>query len=435
MASDRTEHASNFPPRSKHVAAIVRWASGPLALVGLLAGAQGASAQTTFDQLLGLYPPRYPAHYSAPASHQAKRSSSAQPSGPPSVAHSPANSTRGPGRTVSYAPSKTQGEPRQIKASPAKVVRQAPPPPFEGEMIEEGPGPMWEGEHYDGNGGCYNGCWGPCRPVGLWIRAEYLAWSTRGWRVPALVTTAPTTGTGALNDPSTTVLFGNTDINDDVRSGGRIWVGRNFICNSEWGWELNYFNSGEETTEFSQGPIANALVTRPFFNIRPDTGLARDDAELVSDPGELDGTVSVDLATEFQGGEVLLRHAICDTCDFRFDVLGGYRFARLDDSLRVQESLRVLSGTGGQVIGTTIDLFDLFDTQNEFHGVDLGMVAHYRNCRWSMDLTMKLALGNTSTTVLIDGATTNVVPGAGGGTATSAGGLLTQSSNIGTRDQ
>ena len=57
----------------------------------------------------------------------------------------------------------------------------------------------------------------------FWAEADYLAWSVTGDKLPALVTTAPV-GTplavaGVLGQPTTTVLFGNSSVNNGLALG------------------------------------------------------------------------------------------------------------------------------------------------------------------------------------------------------------------------
>src|ERR1043165_2093799 len=64
---------------------------------------------------------------------------------------------------------------------------------------------------------------------GFWIGAEYLNWTTKGDRLPALVTTSPA-GTpaaqaGVLGAAGTEVLFGNESVQDSWRSGARVQGG------------------------------------------------------------------------------------------------------------------------------------------------------------------------------------------------------------------
>ena len=59
-----------------------------------------------------------------------------------------------------------------------------------------------------------------------WLEADFLGWTVTGDRLPALVTTSPA-GTpaplaGVLGAPGTTVLFGNSTVNDDWRAGGKV---------------------------------------------------------------------------------------------------------------------------------------------------------------------------------------------------------------------
>ena len=293
------------------------------------------------------------------------------------------------------------------------------------------------GDPYMGHG-CEGGGCDPCGACGcggprFWVRGEYLHWWTEGMNVPPLVTTAPTTGTGALGGAGTEIAFGDTAINDDARSGVRLTVGWNPWGCGDWSMEANYLGLDKEESNFALGNVPGRIVTRPFFNVQPDTGDPRQDAELVSSPNVLDGTVHVHSNTDFQSAEGLLRRCITQDCRRRIDFLMGYRFAQLDDSLLIGEDLTSVDASSGVAVGTQIDLMDSFDSTNEFHGFDMGIEASYHRCRWTLTLLAKLGIGVTNSTVTIEGSTTRTVPGAGA--AISAGGLLTQPSNIGMFDQ
>jgi hypothetical protein len=106
-------------------------------------------------------------------------------------------------------------------------------------------------------------------------------------------------------------------------------------------------------------------------------------------------------------------------------ILIGYRFARLDDDLRIDEL---------QVAGpNSVSLFDSFESENTFHGAQIGLITETRWNRWTGEFVMKVALGNSHARVRIDGTTTTnigVIP-----PVVAPGGLLTQASNIGTYDR
>ena len=97
-----------------------------------------------------------------------------------------------------------------------------------------------------------------------------------------------------------------------------------------------------------------------------------------------------------------------------------------DEDLQIGESLEAAGPTA-------IDAWDLFDTENTFHGAELGFSTEFRYCRWSLEFLMKLGFGNTHSEVLIDGSTTTTV--GGGAPVTDSGGLLALSTNVGRYSQ
>jgi len=266
----------------------------------------------------------------------------------------------------------------------------------------------------------------------LWFRGEYLLWSTQGSWIPPLVTTSPP-GTlqadaGVLGQPNTSILLGNTSLNTGLRSGGRFNLGYWLNADRQWALEASYLGLGSETAKYEDTSTGTPILARPFFDITA----AAEASHLIAYPGLVQGSVRVDAATEFQVAEVLLRRALfrqydsgadgLDRYGYRVDILAGYRYCRLGDSLRIGESLL----TAGP---TTIDLYDLFDTSNEFNGAELGVSTQLRRNHWSLELLMKLALGNSRSRVFIDGATTTAVGAAP--PVTGDGGLLALTTNMG----
>lgn len=355
------------------------------------------------------------------------------------VGFQPAHEARVRRNTNRHASYNQEPEMVEAEAAPppppnARARRSSPPPQVEseGEIIYEDGG-MDSGCSSCGDAGC-DSC-GHC-PPGLrrmyWARGEYLYWWTKGMDVPPLVTTAGATQTGALGAAGTNIVFGDDLINNDGRSGAKVTLGWELFTSTPSSIEISYFGLAQEETNFSLDTPSGITVSRPFFNIAPDTGAARQDAEFVSQPGNLAGAVNVDATTELNGGEALLRWTMCEAMCSNTEMMLGYRFLRLDDSVHIREDLRVLSATGGQVIGTTINLFDLFESENEFHGVEFGTASRHYRGRWTLETLVKLAIGSTRSTTTISGQTTRTVPGAG--SATSSGGLLSQPSNIGTHE-
>ena len=103
---------------------------------------------------------------------------------------------------------------------------------------------------------------------------------------------------------------------------------------------------------------------------------------------------------------------------YRIDLLAGFRYQRLDDSLSLTGTIT----TDGLVSN------DLFAARNEFHGAEVGFLTEWRCCRWSMETNLKVALGNTHSRVNIQGHSTQNGQSPAAGTD---GGLLALQSNIG----
>lgn len=290
------------------------------------------------------------------------------------------------------------------------------------------------------NCGCHSG------PSGFfWVRADYLLWWTKGSPLPPLVTSSPNTTpiaqSGVLGQPGTTILYGDNDVNDEDRSGYRLYAGYWFDCCMCSGIEADYFQLDTKTDSFDAFCPPGATLNRPFFNVQ--TGLQ--DSELVCYPGVVDGSVHVNTDSDFQGAGIRFLRNIChtewclpagDCCDkmvrggYRLNWLAGYRYLRLDEGIIINEMLTSTNTAGVIPVGTMFDVTDNFQTDSEFHGGDLGLMAQWRRGRWTLDVLGKAAIGNVHNTVTISGSTTTAVPN--GPTTTNPGGLLAQGTNIGT---
>ena len=214
-------------------------------------------------------------------------------------------------------------------------------------------------------------------------QADVLIWWFKGNNVPPLVTRSPN-GTpridaGVLGRPNTEVLFGDTGIDDNYRPGFRLTVGRWLDDCQINGLEMTWFsvgdgaNSGNFFAE-SVGSPADPILARPFFNVL--TG--QPDSQLVAftDPQFGDiiaGNVQSQTNSEMHSLAVLLRHNLSQDCSRRFDLVGGYRYLRFRESLAIHESLVSRAQTGLVAVGTTFDILDDFNAENDFHGGEIGL--------------------------------------------------------------
>jgi hypothetical protein len=299
--------------------------------------------------------------------------------------------------------------------------------------------PAWDGP---AAGGCSDGCCSSCGGCGgcgcdgplfprrqFYGRAEALAWWVRGSNTPALVTTSPdNTPAGVAGVlPGATVLFGDQRINDQARAGGRFtlgaWMGG---CNA-FAIEDTFFYLGTTHQGFNGSSDVNGVLARPFF----DTNSGAQDVILVALPGTTVGTIDITSKSTMLGNELNVRRALYADCCRRLDILAGYRFLQLNEGLAIDTNSTFTSSPPGSgiVVGTNILSTDSFLTRNQFNGGQLGFVTEYYNGPWTLELRAKIALGNVSQRVTIDGATLVTVPG--GGETASHGGLLALPSNIG----
>lgn len=261
------------------------------------------------------------------------------------------------------------------------------------------------------------------------IRGELLYWWSSPLRTPVLATTSPANvavgEAGVLGEPGTQNLLA-TELNEDIRFGGRFTGNLWFDPMQNRGIEASYTFLPGDDTNFSVGSDQLPVIARPFFNA--ETGLQ--DAELVAYPGLLQGNISINTESFFNTGDIAYRWNVGRDCCRRVDLMVGYRFAYLRDEINIRERLVSISQTSGIVPGTEIIVRDNFDSANYFNGVEIGVAGQRETFLGLTDFWLKTALGNTRTKSNITGDTTVT---ANGQTATTDEGFLALPSNIGER--
>ena len=205
----------------------------------------------------------------------------------------------------------------------------------------------------------------------------------------------------------------------------------------------DYLWLANASTHYSASSNGSPILSRPFYDLSPTQAdpsmIVGQNVENVAAPGIIAGSVSVDAQTVFQtGGLRALLNLCCSQQCYsnsflpglngpgarRVDLLIGYRYGRLNDSLAINENLTSLESTEPG----SFHVNDSFATRNVFNGVELGTSLQNYRGRWSLEMVMKMALGNTLQSVDINGYTTTTQNGS---STTDPGGLLAQSTNIG----
>ena len=311
------------------------------------------------------------------------------------------------------------------------------PEPFESEIAEGEGVAILEGEHggyYDEryrngdyygprSGGSYCDDCGdyPCRPKGWnplfclcipndgWVSAEYMMMWQKGMRLPPLVTTSNQADAARLGRSSTTTLFGGGNgYVDDLQNGLRVRLGFWLDPCHNWAIEAEHFGLESNSDGFSATGDGTTVIGRPFFNMQ----LNAQDAELVSFPNTVSGTVSANVTSSLNSTGIHLRRLLCcgqgcvtDCCCrsrpycSRLEGLVGWRRMHLDEDLTIREDLTAANNAG------TFDITDSFHTDTHFNGFNFGVLYHRQRGRWSLDMTGRLGIGTNRQIVSIGGQT------------------------------
>ncbi|HZZ82116.1 MAG TPA: BBP7 family outer membrane beta-barrel protein [Gemmataceae bacterium] len=266
-----------------------------------------------------------------------------------------------------------------------------------------------------------------------WLNGGYMGAFLRPMHVNGpLVTTGSIldTSPGAVGSPNTRVLFGDNRINDNLASGFSLSAGRFLDPEHRLSIESTIFfvTANNTNTSFQGDGNGNPLLTRPVFA----TDLGRQAVFFNSFPGALDGRLDVSFRSNLGSAELNGRYDAFSGSRFRSDLLLGFRYARLEDRMQIQESINALPGTtipfNGQNFTNLVNS-DSFNSVNQFFGGQLGGRVAYDHPWFNLALFGKLALGGTLQQVNINGSTAFLSPA---GAVTAPGGVLALPSNIGT---
>jgi hypothetical protein len=264
----------------------------------------------------------------------------------------------------------------------------------------------------------------------FWAKGEFLAWWTKGFATPPLLTTGSQSNplAGFLGQTDTTVLAGGKDLEGGFHPGVRITLGAWLDACQTWGVEGSYLQLSRQTTSFNASGTTVPVLMRPFFNVES----AQQDALTVSFPGQQSGTFNATSSTQLGVAELLARKNVNRQPGFSFDIVAGYRYQQLEDHLGVNDTLTFSGSQGAFPNGSVVQQADTFDTRNVFQGGELGMSVSLHRQWWSIDALLKIAAGQTNSRVTISGTTITSIPGQT--TTLASGGVLALSSNIGIYD-
>jgi hypothetical protein len=360
----------------------------------------------------------------APVSDKAAPPGSAAPTGPPPAAADPTTSPTGP---VVASPPSMPSEPMVtfLNQPPAGCLTSCPDPYEIGDLIPK----RVTNDH-------------------CWITIDYLMGFIRNERTPAPLLTVGALSDmhpAALGQPGTAVIVGN-EFTFNMQSGARLNLGcfLDHSCHFSIEAEGMYYFPTRLSFSAASDQSGNPIIGRPVFDVV--TGIER--AAIDSQPaaaGTVVGNALINLDSKLYGAEVNGRYHFNVADHWHANILYGFRWVHLDESITIQDFLSpqmdnvltflgpapVNGGTGLPVpAGSTITDLDSFRTTNNFFGFNFGGQITWDKDWWFCSAFTKIAVGPTVEQVLINGNSTLTPPG--GPTTTAVGGVLALSSNIGT---
>ena len=266
-----------------------------------------------------------------------------------------------------------------------------------------------------------------------WAQVNFIHWWVRGDNTPPLVTTGDPLNprAGVLGNPDTVILLGGS-IGPSEFSGIQTTLGFWLDPERLESLEIGGFWLGRNSRQyrFASDEGGNPQLLQPVIVGGVERGFP------ISQPTFSAGTFSASSALNFHSLELNLARNLLRLNGWSVDYLFGVRYLYMNDTLNLDQSFTVLpAGAGnipfngvGQPAGANFVLSDSFNMTNRFYGGQIGARFNWTYCRFDLGAILKLGLGATAHTSVIDGTSTLNVNGA---STTVSGGTLTQLSNIG----
>ncbi len=265
-----------------------------------------------------------------------------------------------------------------------------------------------------GNGYCNSsdGCGSSRRQRG-WFTAEQLLFFAADRHSPPLAVVAPY-GVDPLEENGQTTFGGI--LSSGVIPGYRVSTGIYLDSCQRIGAGVRVFGTyGRDLTHYQVGNNdGSQSIGVPFFNpsLLPNAG---SDAFIVSgdlpngDPisvGSIRASESLALLGAEASGYLLLARGT----NHRFDLVAGYSFIELRNSIYQRTNSTNLFDGDGIVDGTIFDFQDRFTTSNRLSGAHLGVLSSVVRNRVSLSTLAKVSFGNQTTRTSIHGQGTTSVP-------------------------
>jgi hypothetical protein len=274
----------------------------------------------------------------------------------------------------------------------------------------------------------------PCKPHvnHFWTEFEWVLWWFKERQLPPLVTQGNISDAvpGALGQPGTSVIFGNSGSDTNPFNGGRFWAG--YWCDDDhtFGIEGNAFFLEDRVARKvigSNGDPGSPVLARPFSNVN----LLKQDADPIAVPGVMSGTIIFAQPRQFFGTEanVRLSTAADQFSHNRWSLLIGGRYLNLNEKFETNEALTDLPGLGAPGFNFALD--EHFTTYNRFYGGQVGIGWDWSIGNVFVSLDYLVAIGRNHETLKVMGGSSATSQADGSVTLGPDRALLVMPSNVG----
>jgi Putative beta barrel porin-7 (BBP7) len=231
---------------------------------------------------------------------------------------------------------------------------------------------------------------------------------------------------GAIGQPGTTVLFGNSGIGFRTALGPRLTLGAWLDAERNFGVEGGGYVVDQRVNNFiaQSNDTGSPLLAIPF--VKTTSTSAAESAHLISNPKKVVGDILVASSLERWGTEMNGVYCFWRQPGLELSLLAGMRYENLQESMRIlQHSFTLANKTN-----TTFD--DHFDTFNRFYGGQIGGRVHWQYDVWVVEVSSKIALGGMHQLVDVQGDSSQYGPKASPAGSFPSG-FFAQASNTGQR--
>jgi hypothetical protein len=244
----------------------------------------------------------------------------------------------------------------------------------------------------------------------VWVGVEGLAWWVKNQplSVPVLTTGPAALGSaaGGFGAPGTTAIRSPLDYG--LEAGLRLNAGGWFSDAHVFGFDASGFFLQQKSAGFAVGDFTR---TGAFVINEPLAGAIF--PTQVSAPGFATGAAAVNTSSRFSGFDVNGVYHLYQDDDWGIQLLAGFRYLGLYETLTVGNSSTLLAplpfnvgaGPGAAPPGSGVVVADYFGTRNQFYGGQLGVRFEGALDNWFVGGVAKVALGTTYETISAWGAT------------------------------